>query len=225
VKVAGIERLRLLDDLAPLADGASVFADPRGDASEWQLHFGPLTFALTLSAEVWRGFSGEGQVLSELAARDREKVLGLVQGALKWQAEIRPEEFSANWDLPTETLRQAFAALGSRGLVGYDVGRGAWFHRELPFDLALVEELHPRLKSARKLVETGGVRMLRQTADMVEVEVAGTDVTHRVRLAAGGNRCTCPWHAKHQGSRGPCKHILAAQIVTEDTNEGRQVRK
>src|SRR5207247_4148922 len=57
--VAGIERLRLLDDLSPLADGLTVFADGRGDASEWQLHFGPLSFHLTLSAEVWRGFSGE----------------------------------------------------------------------------------------------------------------------------------------------------------------------
>jgi hypothetical protein len=37
LRVAGIERLRLLDDLAPLADGLTVFADSRGDASEWEL--------------------------------------------------------------------------------------------------------------------------------------------------------------------------------------------
>ena len=52
LRVAGIERLRLLDELAPLADGLTLFADSRGDASEWQLHFGPLSFHLTLSAEV-----------------------------------------------------------------------------------------------------------------------------------------------------------------------------
>ena len=215
LRVAGIERLRLLDDLAPLADGLSVFADSRGDASEWQLHFGPLSFHLTISAEVWRGFSGEGQVLADLAAKERDRMLGLVQGTLKWQAEIRPAEFVGNWDASLESLRQAFAALGSRGLVGYDVGRTAYFHRELPFDLALVEEMHPRLKNARKLIGGKGVRILQRSDALIEAEVLGTDVTHRVRLSEAGDRCTCPWHAKHQGSRGPCKHILAVQIVVE----------
>lgn len=64
-------------DLAPLANGLSVFANSRGDASEWQLHFGPLTFHLTISAEVWRGFSGEGQVLAELAAKERDRLLSV----------------------------------------------------------------------------------------------------------------------------------------------------
>jgi hypothetical protein len=215
VRVAGIERLRLLDDLAALADGLTLYVDPRGQASEWRLHFGPLSFHLTLSAEVWRGFSGEGQVLTELAARERDRLLKLVQGMLKWQAEIRPEEFAANWNAAPENLRQAFATLGSRGLVGYDLARGAYFHRELPFDLSLIEDLHPRLQSARKMVQAGGVRILRTTKDWIEAEVPGNDVTHRVRLAEQGDRCTCPWHAKHQGTRGPCKHILAVQIVSE----------
>jgi hypothetical protein len=183
LRIAGIERLRLLDDLAPLADDLTVFADARGDSSEWQLHFGPLSFHLTLSAEVWRGFSGEGQVLTELAAKERERLLTLVQGMLKWQAELRPAEFLGNWDASIENLRQAFAGLGSRGLVGYDLGRGAYFHRELPFDMALVEEMHPRLKNARKLVENDGVRILRRTDEMLEAEVLGSDVTHRVRLS------------------------------------------
>jgi hypothetical protein len=215
LRVAGIERLRLLDDLAPLADGLTVFASNTGDASEWCLHFGALSFCLTISAEVWRGFSGEGQVLSELAAKERDRLLTLVQGMLKWQAELRPTEFLGNWDASLENLRQAFSTLGSRGLVGYDLGREAYFHRELPFDLALVEEMHPRLKNARKLVENHGVTVLRQTNDLIEAEVLGTDVAHRVRLSQAGNRCTCPWYSKHQDSRGPCKHILAVQLVTE----------
>ncbi len=215
LRVAGIERLRLLDDLAPLADGLTLFADPRGESSEWRLHFGPLTMSLTLSAEVWRGFSGEGQVLAALAAAECDRLLGLAQGMLKWQAEIRPEEFAANWDASPDSLWQAFAALGSRGLVGFDLGRSAYFHRELPFDMSLAEEMHPRLKSARKIVEAGEVRILQRTEEVIEAEVPGTDVTHRVRLSEQGDRCTCPWHAKHQGARGPCKHILAVQIVTD----------
>jgi hypothetical protein len=214
LRMAGIERLRLLDDLAPLADSLTIYADPRGEATEWQLHFGPLTFSLALSAEAWRGFSGEGQALSDLAAKDRERLINLVQGMLKWQAEIRPDEFAANWNASADQLRPAFALLGSRGLVGYDLGRAAYFHRELPFDLSVIEEMHPRLKNARKLIDAGGIRILKQTAKLTEAEVPGSGVTHRVRLSDVGDRCTCPWHAKHQGARGPCKHILAVQIFT-----------
>ena len=223
LRLAGLERLRLLDDLAPLADGLVVYADARGEASEWQLSFGPLRFHLTLSAEVWRGFSGEGQVLSDLAAKERDRLLKLAQGLLKWQAEIRSQEFAANWGASPGALRQAFAALGSRGLVGYDLSRGSYFHRELPFDMALVEEMHPRLQSARKLVAGGGVHLLSQSDAQVEAEVSGPEVTHRVRLSDAGDRCTCPWHAKYQGARGPCKHILAVQMsVAGDGEESEQ---
>jgi hypothetical protein len=215
LRVAGIERLRLLDDLAPLANSLTVFADPRAESTEWQLQFGSLTFSLALSAEVWRGFSGEGQALSDLASKDRERLLHLVQGMLKWQAEIRPDDFTANWNTTADQLRQTFALLGSRGLVGYDLGRAAYFHRELPFDLSVIEEMHPRLKNARRLIDAGGIRILKRTAKLTEAEVPGSGVTHRVRLCDAGDRCTCPWHAKHQGARGPCKHILAVQIFTE----------
>jgi len=26
-------------------------------------------------------------------------------------------------------------------------------------------------------------------------------------------RCSCPWWSKHPGDRGPCKHLLAVQLV------------
>lgn len=219
VRLAALERLRLLEELAPFADGLCVFADPRGEASEWQLRFGPLTFQLTLTAEVWRGFSGEGQVLGELAVKERNKILAHVRGRLKWQAELRLEEFAAKWDARPETIRQALASLGSRGLVGFDVARGAYFHRELPFDLERVEALHPRLAGARKLVDSGGVQLLHQSPALTEAEVAGSEVTHRVRLTPEAATCTCPWHAKHQGNRGPCKHVLAVQILTNLDDE------
>ncbi|MGL4942941.1 MAG: SWIM zinc finger family protein [Thermoguttaceae bacterium] len=33
------------------------------------------------------------------------------------------------------------------------------------------------------------------------------------------SKCTCPWYAKHQGERGPCKHVLAVQLMLEEKNE------
>jgi hypothetical protein len=215
IRIAGIERLRILEELAPFADGLSVYANPRGTASEWQLGFGPLRFSLTLSPDVWRGFSGEGQGLSDLVAREPHAVIDGVRQALKWQAELRAEDFAANGTATLDSIRRGLTTLGSRGLVGYDLARGAYFHRELPFDLALVEELHPRLAGARELVAKAGVVVLRQSDDVIEAEVPGTGVVHRVRLSTEGDRCTCMWHAKHQGGRGPCKHILAVQLHAE----------
>jgi hypothetical protein len=219
VRVAGIDRLRLLEELAPFADGLTVYANDRGTTSEWRLRFGPLSFGLTLSPDVWRGFSGEGQVLGDLAAGDHAAVLDRVRHALAWQAELRPEDFAVQSGLEPDVFRRALSALGSRGLVGYDVTRNAYFHRELPFDLALVEELHPRLNRARELVAAGRVAVLNENGADIEAEVAGSQVVHRVRLSAAGDRCSCVWHAKHQGDRGPCKHILAVQLVTREKTE------
>jgi SWIM zinc finger len=43
------------------------------------------------------------------------------------------------------------------------------------------------------------------------VDVAAGSVTERkVPLP---DRCTCPWWGKHQGNRGPCKHVLAARLA------------
>ena len=36
---------------------------------------------------------------------------------------------------------------------------------------------------------------------------------HRVSFADGGDTCTCPWWGKHRGTRGPCKHVVAARIA------------
>ncbi|RYD63175.1 MAG: SWIM zinc finger family protein, partial [Verrucomicrobiaceae bacterium] len=161
IRIAGVERLRILEELVPYAEQVIIAAD-NGEASEWTLCFGPLRFTLAITAEVWRGFSGEGQTLVDLAGGACAQTTDLVRGLLKWQAELRAEEFAANFDLSAEAVRQSISVLGSRGLVGFDRSSAAYFHRELPFDLALVEEFHPRIKSARRIIESGGIRILRR---------------------------------------------------------------
>jgi hypothetical protein len=215
IRISGINRLRVLEGLALGAERLRVYVSPGGTASEWQLDFGALRFTLTLSADAWRGFSGEGQVLGALASSADGPGLERVRCTLQWQAELRASEIAATTEISPESIGPALALLGSRGLVGYDVARSAYFHRELPFDLAAVEEMHPRLAGARDLVAKGAVAVLRSNADIVEAEVAGSDVIHRVQLSYDVQRCTCTWHAKHQGSRGPCKHILATQMFAE----------
>jgi hypothetical protein len=98
--------------------------------------------------------------------------------------------------------------IGARGRAGFDVSGGAFFHRELPYDLERVDGMHPRLVAARALVERGDVRV----AGPAEAYVRGSgDLEYRVRL--DGDVCACPWWARHGGARGPCKHVLAARLV------------
>jgi hypothetical protein len=209
LRLSGAERLRVLEDVAPLGTRLRAWSDESGQSSAWEIDAGAARFTLVLSGEVWRGFSGEGQALEALARRSVEDAaLGRTRAALTWQSEIRPNDLAQAIGVERRAVELALLVLGSRGLVGFDVGTSAFFHRELPFDLSAVEELQPRLVAARKLVAAGSV-----VTEGTEILVAGSDVTHRVRLDGDAPRCTCPWFAKHRGDRGPCKHVLAAQIA------------
>ena len=81
--------------------------------------------------------------------------------------------------------------------------------------LAVVEEY---LVLARPVASVGDdkVQITRRTSDEAEALVSSGDVSHRVSLSAEQTKCTCPWHAKHQGQRGPCKHILSVRMVLEE---------
>ncbi len=175
-------------------------------------------FTLTLSPDASRGFSGEGQVLADLASRRSMDALPRVHASLKWDTRIQPDAIATASAFDRETVVAALAMLAARGLVGYDLAERAYFHRELPFDMEKVEALQPRLRDARALIASGGVRITQNdaSAGRIEAAVQGTAVEHIVRLAPDGQRCTCPWYAKHQNMRGPCKHILAVQIALQD---------
>jgi len=216
VRVAGVERLRLLEDLARHIQGLRVYATPDGQATLWEANCGDARFQIALSPEVWRGFSGEGQLLTDLAQMSDEGALQSVRTALRWQSRLNAEALARECSLDAGAVRTALAKLAAGGLVGYDVFQAGYFHRELPFDLARIEGLQPRLKDARKLVAEQAVRVESQSGDEVDAWVQGSGVEHRVRLNSEGSRCTCPWFAKHQGDRGPCKHVLAVQLTLND---------
>jgi hypothetical protein len=114
-----------------------------------------------------------------------------------------------------EVVSHALQVLGTRGLVGYDLSSGAFFHRELPFDLSLVEELHPRMKKARQLYDEKNVRLAPGKEGRYDAYVKGKTGDHYVQIGAESCRCTCDWFAKNQGQRGPCSHILAAEIAMQ----------
>jgi hypothetical protein len=219
VRVAGLERLRVLEDIARHLVSQRVYAAPEGEASCWEARCSDARFQLALSPEVWRGFSGEGQVLHGLADASGDEALTRLREALRWQTRLDQAGLARECALQPDAVRAGLARLAASGLVGYDVAEGAYFHRELPFDMGRVDQLQPRLKDARKLAAEGGVRVEKREGSAAEAWVRGTGVEHRVRLSEESGRCTCPWFSKHQGERGPCKHVLAVQIVLGELDE------
>jgi SWIM zinc finger len=213
VRVAGTERLRLLERLCASAETLRIYGRVDGTSSLWELDFGSARLTLLLSAEIWRGFSGEGQALSRLLHAEPEAIAA-VRAQLAWQSRLDVEALAKATALEPEGVRDALAALGARGLVGFDAHEEAYFHRELPFDMSAVEALQPRLAAARKLAATGKLS-LEQSGDELVATVPGSGVSHRVTLGPDDERCSCTWFSKTQGERGPCKHILAAQICSE----------
>lgn len=213
VRVSGTERLRSLEPLCVKADQLQIFGGPDAGASLWELDFGMARITLLLSAEVWRGFSGEGQALARLV-RAEPAAIAAVRARLAWQSQLEVDELAKATDLDEGRVRDALAALGARGLVGFDANIGSYFHRELPFDLSAVEALQPRLVAARELVASIDPTTDRRGVERV-VRVPGSGATHRVVIGPDGERCSCTWFSRTQGARGPCKHVLAAQIATE----------
>ena len=209
VAVGGLDRLKVLLRAARHAESLEVFADPATGASAWVIGTPEARFQYVLSPEPSRGFSGEGQVLETLASAGGNAT-GAVRAALRWQDRIDAAELASTGGHDVGDVRRGLAVCAASGLVGFDLADGAYFHRELPFDLSLIERHQSRLVNARALAAAGAVEFDAED----RAWVTSGEKRYRVWLGAEP-RCTCPWVAKHGTSRGPCKHILTARQVRE----------
>jgi hypothetical protein len=215
--LAGLARLRLLERVARHATSMRVFALAGDGSTGWQVDVPGARLTLVLSPEVWRGFSGEGRALDGLASGARASTLTAVRGALGWEPRLGVEALAVTTGRSREEVSGALAALALSGVVGYDLADGGFFRRELPFDLGRVERLQPRLRDARRLVDGSAVRIDADDQSGSSAWVAGAGgVEYRVRSTEAGWTCTCPWWGRHRGDRGPCKHVLAVQLVAID---------
>lgn len=217
ISVGGIERLKVLTPLLPDATNVRVWADHGSGATGWQIDLPSGRFWLVLSPELYRGFSGEGQILASLADGRGKDIVDDVQNLIVNQATIDPAEVAARLGSTVSDVQNALMTLSVQGLAGFDADSGFYFHRELPFALENVESSQPRLKGARKLVASGVVQVV-ATHDSLsqDLEVQSYGTLYFVKLRPDGDRCNCPWFGRYQGERGPCKHVLAARIFVDE---------
>jgi hypothetical protein len=210
VTLAGTGRLAAAKRVARFATRLDIFRHEKG-ASGWVFRLPGADFTLLLSPAPWRGFSGEGGILEALAAPGAEDAGAAVLEFLGWQPVISTGVLQTRTGLAAHRITQGLAHLGASGKVGFDLVEGAYFHRELPLDAERTVKDYPRLAAARRIAANGGV--IRQDTYWEVPAGVGTYV-HKIWEVDGSYRCTCPWWHEHRGSRGPCKHVLAVQLVT-----------
>ncbi|MEU8249318.1 SWIM zinc finger family protein [Nonomuraea sp. NPDC048916] len=209
VCLSGVSRLATLMPLLRFAKALRVYgpaADTGFQAGAWELELPGMRYTLAVSPQPWRGFSGEGAVLEHLATDEAAGDADVVGMVLNFEPTVEIGLLADRSGLPVDRVRAALTQLGTSGRVGYDLHEASHFHRELPYDREQVAQLNPRLTAARALVDAGAVRL---DGGLAEVTTSGG--VRRVRVAEG--ECTCEWWFDHRGSRGPCKHVLAARIA------------
>ncbi len=213
VAIGGLHRLRLLEGLLPFIDSLSVYAAEGGQASAFVLKLGELRFVFSLSADAYRGFSGEGKALDHLI---EELPLDWLRGAnqlFKANEEFNPTLFAMQHNLEINTVENLCSSLSSMGLLGYDLMTRQHFYRRLPYKLERILSLNPRLKNAKKLLANNETEIVRNEPGHVEARVKGSGLWHTVLLDGNTERCTCNWYTDHQGQRGPCKHVLSVKML------------
>lgn len=211
--LAGPERLWSLEPLLRFASRLRVYGIDAGQnaapaASAWELTLDAARYTLVLSPEVNRGFSGEGGLLFDLGSSDAEADAELLSGHLGWGQPVDINQLTLAAGLSQQRARSGLMFLAAHGRVGYDLAQQAYFHRELPLAGEAPLKLNPRLMEARQLADDGSVHL-----DDGGARVRSGDLEYRVTFAPEHDRCTCPWWGKYAGTRGPCKHVLAARLL------------
>ncbi len=224
IPIAGLERLKLIHPLLSVTDKVHAWRDSEEtDVSAWQLETKVGSFWLVLSPGLERGFSGEGQANELLAASDWKEHLDRVLAWLGERGTLDPAEGATQLGLRVADLTSVFAALAVSGLAGFDAASGYYFQRKLPFLVNQIEQFQPRYRNAQRILDQTRVQILSRVAlergEAVHCSVIGDHCEYHVNLIPDRETCTCTWYNRYQGTRGSCKHVLAAKLFVRSKNE------
>lgn len=215
IRVGGVHRLRLLEGILPYLDSLKIYGSTTSDSSLFVAIMGNMRLVFTLSADTYRGFSGEGKALENLMGDIPLEWIYAINNLMKANELFNPTMLSLEHDIDFGTMDTLSAGLSSIGLLGYDAFDNYHFYRRLPFKMERIVSLNPRLKNAKKLVADHDIFIDSQANNYVEARVKGSDVFHKVIIEGDKARCTCNWFTNHQGKRGLCKHVLAVKMKAQ----------
>lgn len=213
IPLRGASRLRGSDRVVRHATRMSVHVNDNGTTA-WVFDVPGGRLTLVVSPDPFRGFAGEGTLLTLLTRSDAETYGRRLLAEIGWTAQVDPLALAAATGLDDGRVASGLAWLAASGRLGYDLSEQAWFHRELPIDVEKVLRRNPRLTSAKRLVADGSVQ-----ADLNQPRWRVRGAHHQIYdvvSTEGRLRCSCAWEAEHNGGRGPCKHVLAVVITLHD---------
>jgi hypothetical protein len=212
--VSGLHRLTALKRVMTNITAITVYRPTDGEPGafmvEADLPCARITMSLT--AEAWQGYSGEGALLASLAQQDVIEDAESIASSLQFDAAIDEVRLAHAWKMDEGRAKAALAVLAVSGKLGFDAHERAWFHRELPDDPDRVLKDNPRLVAAQKLAETNAVQNTGKNSWSVRSNGAEYRVVFDPLKGEGEAKCTCTWYLNHRNSRGPCKHILAVKL-------------
>jgi len=206
--ISGLHRLsalkRILTNVSEITFYMQEDKEPGPSMVEVTLPGARITISLT--AEAYQGYSGEGALLTSLAQPDVLEDVEYIHSMLSFEAAVNEAEIARTWNMSDDRLTSALAYLAVSGKLGYDAYDNSYFHRELPDDPNRILKDNPRLVAARKLTDS----VTPNGENKWLVRSSGKD------YLVHSDKCTCTWYLKHKNSRGPCKHILAVQLQHAD---------
>ena len=209
VAIPGAARLRGMERVLRFTRRLTVHADAHGSTA-WVFHLPGARLTLVLTADPYRGFSGEGRLLLRLAEADSAVRGRRLLAVLGWSPVVDADALGEATGLPVPDVASGLAWLAASGRLGHDLSEGRWYHRELPVDSEKVLRRNPRLRDAQALA-LDGVRR----AGPSSWAVRGSEGEHVVQGEALDDlACSCPWAESHAAGRGPCKHVLAVVLAT-----------
>ncbi|MDR0490438.1 MAG: SWIM zinc finger domain-containing protein [Oscillospiraceae bacterium] len=213
--VSGLHRLsalkRIMTNISGMTFYMPLFGEPGPFMAEVELSSTRITISLT--AEAWHGYSGEGSLLESLAQQDVFEDAESISSLLEFDAVVNTKQIASKWHMNENRLQAALALLAVSGKLGFDAHDQAYFHRELPDEPDRVLKDNPRLAAARKL--TDAVKNIGENQWAVHSNETDYRVCYDPAKGSQEAKCTCTWYLNHQNKRGPCKHILAVQLREE----------
>jgi hypothetical protein len=211
--VSGLHRLSALKRVMTKISEVTFYMPSDGEPGQSmvELELPCARFTLSLTAEAWHGYSGEGALLTSLAQQDVLEDAELISSVLGFDAVIDEGRIASRWGMSKGRLQAALALIAVSGKLGFDAHDNAYFHRELPDDPNRILKDNPRLVAARKLLDM--VECVGENQWLVHSNEMNYRVHYNPVLGAQEAKCTCTWYLNHQNKRGPCKHILAVQLM------------
>jgi hypothetical protein len=210
--VSGLHRLSALKRVMTNISGITFYMpadrEPGPFMAEIELPCARLTLSLT--AEAWHGYSGEGALLASLAQQDVLEDAESINSILEFDAVIDEMKMAQRWNMNENRAQAALALLAVSGKLGFDAHDRAYFHRELPDEPDRILKDNPRLTAARKLADT--VKSAGKNQWIVHSNESDYRVYYNHAQGTREAKCTCTWYLNHLNKRGPCKHILAVQL-------------